>query len=85
MIRYVDSFQELLGTPFAEGVNALCWRRVLAGDFSKIVASLGAGEGIVGLDEDRLHALPLDAMGRASVACMLEDLGDCSRTGSRPS
>jgi hypothetical protein len=28
-IQQVNSFQELVSTPFAGGVNALCWQRTL--------------------------------------------------------
>lgn len=74
MIRYVDSFHALATTPFADGVNALCWTRTLPGDFAEVVARLGPGEGIVGLDEDVLQALPVSAAGRAAIACLLADL-----------
>ena len=72
-IRTVKSFHELLATPFADGVNALCWPRVLAGDFGEVVAQLGAGEGIVALDEARLARLPVSAAGRAAIGILLED------------
>lgn len=71
--KQVISFAELVATPFADGVNALCWPRALAGDFSEVVALLGAGEGITPLDEARLRALPVSAAGRAAVDLLLED------------
>jgi hypothetical protein len=73
-IRVVRSFAELVGTPFGEGVNALCWPRVLAGDFGEVVAQLGAGEGIEALDEARFRGLALSAAGRVAVEVMLADL-----------
>lgn len=73
-IRIVDSFEELLRTPFAHGVNALCWPRGLPGDFGEVVAQLGAGEGIDRLDEARLHALALGPDGRIARDVMLADL-----------
>lgn len=73
-IKRVNSFAELVATPFAGEVNALCWPRVLPGDFDEVVARLGAGEGIDTLDEARLRALPLSAAGRTAVDVMLEDL-----------
>ncbi|MEY4487845.1 MAG: hypothetical protein RIQ79_353 [Verrucomicrobiota bacterium] len=74
--KLVNSFQELLNTPFEAGVNALCWPRVLEGDFSEVVVLLGDGEGeaITVLDEARLRALPLSAAGRLAVEVMLGDL-----------
>ncbi|MDI1247493.1 MAG: hypothetical protein PSV13_01295 [Lacunisphaera sp.] len=73
-IQRVDSFAELVATPFADGVNALCWERTLPGDFGEVVALLGAGEGIVTLDEARLLSLPVSAAGRAAIDQMLADL-----------
>ena len=73
MIRYVESFRELVATPFAQGINAVCWRRRLAGDFGEVVAALGGGDGIVSLDAARLRALPLTAGGRSAVEEMLAD------------
>src|SRR5687768_3570441 len=72
-IRRVNSFQELLHTPFTDGVNALVWERTLAGDFTAVVAQLEAGEGITRLDESRLRTLPVSAAGRTAIDVMLED------------
>lgn len=75
-VRYVGSFHELATTPFADGVNALCWRRTLPGDFGAIVSALRSdpAEGLLTLDEARLLALPLAAAGRAAVTVLLDDL-----------
>ncbi len=73
-IRRVGDFQELVTTPFADGVNALCWARALPGDFGEVVALLGAGEGIVTLDEARLLALPVSAAGGEAIGVLLADL-----------
>ncbi len=72
-IQRVQSFPELVATPFAGGVNALCWERALPGDFAAVVAQLGTGEGITTLDEARLLALPVSTKGRAAIDFMLED------------
>jgi len=72
-IRVVGSFHELLTTPFAGGVNALCWPRVLAGDFAEVVKLLGPGDGIIPLDEEMLQSLPLSEAGRVAAGAMLED------------
>ena len=73
-IKRVNSFHELVSTPFADGINALCWERTLSGDFGEVVALLGTGEGIVTLDEARLLALPVSDAGRAAVDQLLADL-----------
>ena len=72
-IKVVGSFDELLATPFADGVNALCWPRTLPGDFAEVVGLLGVGEGITTLDEARLRSLPVSAAGRAAIDFLLED------------
>ncbi len=71
--KRVRSFQELVATPFADGVNALCWERALAGDFSEVLGHLGGGEGIITLDDALLRSLPVSAAGLAAVAVLLED------------
>jgi len=73
-IKRVNSFAELVATPFADGVNALCWERTLPGDFGEVVALLGAGEGITALDETRLLSLPASEAGRVAIGRMLDDL-----------
>ena len=72
-IKVVSSFQELVATPFAGGVNALCWPRILPGDFGEVVELLGAGEGIVAIDDERLASLPVSAAGQAAIDLLLED------------
>ena len=72
-LKVVNSFQELVATPWAGGVNALCWPRALPGDFGEVVELLGVGEGIVTLDDPCLTNLPASAAGRAAVAVLLDD------------
>jgi hypothetical protein len=84
-VRLVGSFSELLSTPWADGVNALCWPRDLDGDFGEVVARLGVGEqGIVALDEKRLRALPLSVAGWAAADAMLEDFRRLREHGLDP-
>ena len=73
-IKRVDSFRELITTPFADGINALCWPRILPGDFGEVVERLGAGEGIVTLDDAWLTSLTVSAAGRVAIEVLLEDL-----------
>ncbi len=72
-IRVVRSFAELSTTPFAAGINALCWPRVLGGDFGEVVRLLGAGEEIRTLEDEDLAAVPATAAGRVAIEIMLED------------
>jgi hypothetical protein len=84
--RVVQGFHELVTTPFAGGVNALCWPRELAGDFGEVVARLSAGEAeaITTLDEARLRALSVSPVGRVAVDYMLADLRRLRETGRDP-
>lgn len=76
-VKTVRSFAELVRTPFADGVNALCWPRALAGDFDEIMAKLVERHGefaeITSLDEEDLLALELSAAGRAARAVLIAD------------
>jgi hypothetical protein len=83
-IRRVGSFEELVGTPFAEGVNALCWEREIPGDYAEVVRLLGGGEGIVGVDEERLRALPVSEAGQVAVERLVEDLRLLREQGLAP-
>jgi hypothetical protein len=73
-IRRVSTFQELAAAPFADGVNAVCWERVLPGDFAEVVAALRTDEDIATLDEAILRELNLSAAGQLAVDIMLDDL-----------
>ena len=72
-VKVVNSFEELVTTPFEGGINALCWPRALRGDFREIVEKLGPSEGITPLDATRLNALLLSDAGRVARDILLED------------
>ncbi len=72
-IKVVQSFAELVGTPFGGGINALCWHRRLTGDFDEIVEQLRVTEGITTVDEPLLANLSLSAAGAVARATLLED------------
>ena len=73
-IKVVKNFAELATTRFENPVNALCWPRALAGDFQEVVEKLGAGDGIITLDESLLTSLPVSPEGRIAIHTLLEDL-----------
>jgi len=72
-VKRVNSFQALIATPFADGINALCWERALSGDFGEVVKQLGVVEGIATLDETLLLSLPVSKIGRVAIDQILED------------
>jgi len=73
-VKRVKSFDELVSTRFAGGVNALCWQRTLPGDYGEVVGQLIISEGITTLDEARLNALSVSAAGRIAIDVLVEDL-----------
>ncbi|QYM79639.1 DUF1826 domain-containing protein [Horticoccus luteus] len=72
-MKIVSTFDELAATPFADGVNALCWSRPLTGDFAALVAALGPVANIIPLDAARLPSLSLDVSARAAADFLLAD------------
>lgn len=72
-VKVVHSFDELAGTPFAGGINALCWPRALPGDFSEVVKLLAAGKGITSIDDVMLDELAASAAGRVAIEVLRED------------
>lgn len=84
MVHYVDNFRDLVAVPFGPEINAVCWRRPLAGDFAEVVARLGPGEGIVSVDATRLRGLALTDAGRRAVAGLLADLDLLRAHGCAP-
>lgn len=83
-VRVVGSFAELLAAPFADGVNALCWPRALAGDFAEVVAALGPGDEIDNLDAPRLASLALSPAGQLARNALLADLALLEAHGLAP-
>jgi hypothetical protein len=83
-IREVKSFDELLTTPFEDGVNALFWSRELPGDFREVVEKLAAGEEITALDEATLNGLAVNEAGKTAIAIMLEDQRLLREQGRQP-
>lgn len=73
-IKVVGSFEELVTTPFKNGVNALCWERTLLGDFGEVVNRLSVEKGITTIDEAQLNALSLSTDGEVAREILLRDL-----------
>lgn len=72
-IRVVSSFEELVSTPFENGVNALCWPRVLDGNFAEVLEMIGTGDGITNLEEKTLRCLKISPAGISAIDQMLQD------------
>ena len=72
-IKVVTSLDELVSTPFQNGINALCWPRTLPGDFRAVAEALGTDEGIVTVDESSLEDLVLSEAGKVARDILLAD------------
>ncbi len=83
-ILRVNSFQELVSTPFHGAINAICWTRELTGDFSEIVEKITSSENITEVDEEDLRALQLSEQGQLAREIILNDLQLLAAHGALP-
>lgn len=80
----VESFEELVSTTYTGNINAICWKRELAGDFSEIVAKVVTKENIVEMDEEDLYALELSEEGQVAREILVSDLSLLREHGASP-
>ena len=73
-IRHVGSFDDLVSTPFENGINALCWARELAGDYAEIAGKLETTEDLIVLEERDLLSLEVSGSGKIAIAQILSDM-----------
>jgi hypothetical protein len=83
-LRVVTSFEALIETHFRDGVNAVCWRRDLQGDFDEVVTELGTTDDVTSIDDARLKSLRVSPAGRQAIAALLDDLGRLRAIGEEP-
>lgn len=83
-IQYVTSFQELVATPFSGAVNAICWKRELAGDFSEIVQKITLSGNITEVDPEELRKLQWSEQGQLARDIILNDLELLKAHGASP-
>ncbi len=72
-IKTVNSLHELVTAPFGDGINALCWPRILPNNFREVAEALPPGEGIVTVDEAVLEDLSLSDAGKVARDILLAD------------
>lgn len=80
----VHGFEALAAHRFEGGVNALCWPRVLDGDFGEVARLLAPADGLVVVDVEKLGALSLTALGRRAADVMAADLARLDALGRDP-
>jgi len=81
----VTSFQDLVLTPFDNGINAIGWIRPLTGDFSELAAKLRQTGNITVVDEHDLSELELSDQGHIAREIILNDLHLLKAYGASPS
>lgn len=80
----VNSFQDLISTPFHGEKNAVCWTRQLTGDFSEIVRKVEHNQNITVLDQEQLLQLKLSEQGKLARDIILNDLELLTAHGASP-
>lgn len=84
-VRLVDSFDELVETPFAGDINALCWARHLPGDFGEIITHLQSEPGMTSIEDRDLRRLKLSPAGALARGVLLADQALLRARGLAPS
>lgn len=83
-VQVVTTVEELLATPFQGEVNALCWKRALAGDFSEIVAKIALEDKITVVEIEDLRKLTLSNQGQIAREILLKDFETLTAFGAAP-
>jgi len=83
-INSVTNFHDLVSTPFAGEINAICWARDLQGDFSEIVEKLILSENIKEIKEEELHELQLSDQGNLAREILINDMNLLKHHGASP-
>lgn len=83
-INSVANFHDLVSTPFAGEINAICWARDLQGDFSEIVEKLILSENIKEIKEEELYELQLSDQGNLAREILLNDMNLLKHHGASP-
>ena len=83
-VRYVTNFQDFVSMPFSGAVNAICWNRDLAGDFSGIVEKIKTEGNITSVGQEELRDLHLNEEEQAAREILLNDLALLEAHGASP-
>jgi len=82
--KCVTNFKDLVATPFAGNVNAICWERKLLGDFAEIVNAVTLNDNMVELGHEELLSLPLSEQGKLARETLLNDMKLLKAHGASP-
>ncbi len=84
-VRYVESIEALLATPFGGTCSAVCLRRSPKGDFDELLRSCDAETSSAPIDFASLARTELSPAGQAAAAYLQRDLQLLSEAGHTPS
>ena len=84
-IREVSSFDALVAASFLGELNAICWNRILKGDFAEIVDKFQITENLKEIDLDELRDLQLSEQGNLAREIILNDYEFLKNQGASPS
>lgn len=83
-LLFVNTFEELISTPFAGKINALSWKREIEGDYEEIVNAFEFQENIIEIDPTVLKNLTLSEAGIIARNTILNDYALLQNQGASP-
>ncbi|SHM64964.1 hypothetical protein SAMN05444266_109338 [Chitinophaga jiangningensis] len=83
-ITHVTNFHDLVATPFAGAINAMCWSRTLKGNFAEIIEKVTLDGNITALEPADLEALQLSEQGNLAREVLLNDWNALTEYGAQP-
>ena len=83
-LLFVNTFEELLSTPFEGKINALSWKREIQGDYEAIVNAFEFKENIIEIDPTDLNNLTLSEAGIIARNTILNDYELLQNQGASP-
>lgn len=83
-IQRVTNFEDLVSVSMKGALNAICWERELAGDFSEIVNKIEFEGNMTVVEPEELLALELSEQGQLAREVLLNDLKLLEAHGASP-
>lgn len=83
-LLFVNTFEELVSTPFEGKINALSWKREIEGDYEEIVNAFEFQENIIEIDPTDLKNLTLSKAGIIARNTILNDYALLQNQGASP-
>ncbi len=83
-LKYFDNVSDLLSTPFQGEINAMCWDRILAGDFSEIIDKIDLKDNITEITIKTLRGLQLSEQGQLARDILIKDFEVLESYGASP-